>query len=61
VVLHALAAGEAIRSARCVSYLREFIGHLPPTGSRGLAGFRERAAESRLWRIASRPEKPVAS
>jgi hypothetical protein len=61
VVLHALTAGDQIRSARCVSYLREFIGHLPPAGGRGLADFREQAAESRLWRIASRPEKPVAS
>jgi transcriptional regulator with XRE-family HTH domain len=60
VVLHALTAGEPIRSARCVSYLREFIAHLPPTGH-GLAGFREQAAQFRLWRIASRPEKPVAS
>jgi hypothetical protein len=46
VALHALAAGEQIRSARCVCYLREFIAHLPPAGSRGLAGFREQAAES---------------
>jgi transcriptional regulator with XRE-family HTH domain/tetratricopeptide (TPR) repeat protein len=61
VVLHALTAGEKIRSARCVSYLREFMGHLPPAGSRGLGDFREQAAESRLWRISSRPEKPVAS
>ncbi len=29
VTLHALNAGEQIRSARCVSYLREFMGHLP--------------------------------
>jgi hypothetical protein len=41
VVLHALTAGDQIRSARCVSYLREFIAHLPPAGSRGLANFRE--------------------
>jgi hypothetical protein len=61
VVLHALTAGEKIRPARCISYLREFMGHLPPAGSCGLADFREQAAESRLWRIASRPEKPVAS
>jgi hypothetical protein len=61
VVLHALTAGDQIRSARCVSYLREFIAHLPPTGSRGLTDFRDQAAESRLWRIASRPDKPVAS
>jgi hypothetical protein len=53
-------AGEQIRSACCVSYLREFIAHLPPTGSRGLADFREQAAQSRLWRIASRPDKSVA-
>jgi hypothetical protein len=59
VVLHALTSGEQIRSARCISYLREFIAHLPPTGSRGLADFREQSAQSRLWRIASRPEKPV--
>jgi hypothetical protein len=58
VALHALAAGEQIRSARCVSYLREFIAHLPPEGSRGLADFREQAAESRRWRIASAPHKP---
>ena len=59
VTLRALAAGEQIRSARCVSYLREFIGHLPPTRSRTLADFREQAAESRLWRIAAQPEKPT--
>jgi hypothetical protein len=58
VVLRALTGGEQIRSARCVSYLREFIAHLPPEGSRGLADFNEQATESRLWRIASRPEKP---
>jgi transcriptional regulator with XRE-family HTH domain len=61
ITLHALAAGEQIRSARCVSYLREFMNHLPATGSRVLAEFREQAAESRLWRIALRPEKPVSS
>jgi hypothetical protein len=60
VVLHALIAGDQIRSARCVSYLRELIGHLPPAGSRCLADFLEQAAESRLWRIASGPEKPLA-
>jgi hypothetical protein len=31
-----------------VSYLREFMGDLPPAGSRGLADFREQAAESLL-------------
>jgi hypothetical protein len=60
VVLHALTAGEQIRSARCVSYLREFVGHLSAAGSRGLAEFREQAAQSRLWRIASQPGKPAA-
>lgn len=59
VTLHALVAGEQIRSARCVSYLREFMGHLPTTASSALADFREQAAESRLWRIAARPEKPI--
>jgi transcriptional regulator with XRE-family HTH domain len=61
VTLRALTAGEQIRSARCVSYLREFMGHLPATDSRALADFREEAAESRLWRIAAQPEKPVGS
>jgi hypothetical protein len=50
VVLHALTVGEKIRSARCVSYLREFMDHLPPAGRRGLDDFREQAAASRLWR-----------
>jgi hypothetical protein len=36
-------------------------GHLPATSNRGLAEFREQAADSRLWRIAARPEKPIAS
>jgi transcriptional regulator with XRE-family HTH domain len=61
VTLRALNAGGQIRSARCVSYLREFTGHLPATSNRGLAEFREQAAESRLWQIAARPEKPIAS
>jgi hypothetical protein len=59
VTLTALTAGEQIRSARCVSYLREFTGHLPATGNPALADFREQAAESRLWRIAAQQEKPV--
>jgi hypothetical protein len=59
VTVHALTAGEQIRSARCVSYLRQFMGHLPVTGSRALSDFREQAAESRLWRIAANPEKPI--
>jgi transcriptional regulator with XRE-family HTH domain len=61
VTLCALSAGEQIRSARCVSYLREFMGHLPAGNGRILADFREQAAESRLWRIAAQPEKPTGS
>ncbi len=59
VTLRALAAGEQIRSARCVSYLREFMGHLPAKCSGALADFRQQAAGSRLWRIAAKPEKPT--
>jgi len=54
VTLHALMAGEQIRSARCASYLREFMGHLPATGTKVMTDFREHAAESRLWRIATK-------
>lgn len=61
VTLKALAAGEQIRSARCVSYLREFIRHLPATSSRALADFSEQAGQSRLWRIASQPDRAIAS
>ena len=61
ITLHALTAGDQIRSARCVSYLREFMSHLPVTDNRLIAGFREQAAESRLWRIAVQPEKPIYS
>lgn len=60
VTLRALSSGEQIRSARCISYLREFMGHLPVTNSRMLAAFRDQADESRLWRIAAKPEKPVS-
>lgn len=59
VTLRVLTAGEQIRSARCVSYLREFMSHLPARDGQALADFHEQAAESRLWRIAARPEKPV--
>jgi hypothetical protein len=55
VALTALTAGEQIRSARCVNYLREFRQHLAIAGSnRSVAEFHEQAASSRLWRIASR-------
>jgi hypothetical protein len=54
VALKALAAGEQIRSARCVNYLREFRQHLSETGSSSsVADFSEQANESRLWRISS--------
>jgi transcriptional regulator with XRE-family HTH domain/tetratricopeptide (TPR) repeat protein len=54
VAMRALTAGEQIRSARCVSYLREFGRHLPANANGAVAEFREQAADSRLWRIASR-------
>ncbi len=55
VALKAITAGEQIRSARCVSYLREFRQGLAAAGnSRATAEFYEQAASSRLWRIASR-------
>lgn len=55
VALKALTAGEQIRSARCVNYLREFRQRLTATGSsRSAARFHEQAASSRLWRIACR-------
>jgi transcriptional regulator with XRE-family HTH domain len=61
ITLHALNAGEQIRSARCVGYLREFMNHLPASGKGTLTDFREQARESRLWRIASQPERPAGS
>jgi hypothetical protein len=58
VALKALTEGEQIRSARCVSYLREFRQQLATVGNcRQAAEFHEQAANSRLWRIASRPSK----
>src|SRR6266700_2577471 len=58
VALKALTAGEQIRSARCVNYLREFRQRLAVTGSsRPAAEFDEQATSSRLWRIASRSSK----
>jgi hypothetical protein len=56
--LHALTAGDMIRSARCVNYLREFGKHLTRAADATAAtDFHEQAHESRLWRIASRPDK----
>jgi hypothetical protein len=58
VALKALTAGEQIRSARCVNYLREFRQRLALAGNgRSAAEFNEQAAGSRLWRIASRSSK----
>jgi hypothetical protein len=55
VTLKALTAGEQIRSARCVGYLREFRERLAAVGnSRSVTEFEEQAARSRLWRIAVR-------
>jgi transcriptional regulator with XRE-family HTH domain len=54
----ALTAGELIRSARCVNYLREFGTHLTRAADATVVtDFQEQARESRLWRIASRPDK----
>jgi tetratricopeptide (TPR) repeat protein len=58
ITLKALTAGEQIRSARCVRYLREFRQHLEHIGTSAAAvDFHEQARSSRLWRIASRPDK----
>jgi tetratricopeptide (TPR) repeat protein len=61
VALKALTAGEQIRSARCVNYLREFRQRLARIGrTAAVADFHEQAANSRLWRIAARPEQKAA-
>lgn len=53
-VLKAISSGDQIRSARCVSYLREFAKHLPVNAGGAIADFRQQARDSRLWRIAVR-------
>jgi hypothetical protein len=54
VALEALKMGEQLRSARCVSYLREFRGRLTSIGKTPtVADFNEQAKMSRLWRIAA--------
>ncbi len=59
--LHALTAGELIRSGRCVQYLREFRQHLIRAGDATVVtDFGEHARSSRLWLIASRPDKAAA-
>ena len=61
VALKALAAGEQIRSARCVNYLRDFRQRLASVGEcTAVTAFREQADASRLWRIASRPDTKAA-
>jgi hypothetical protein len=60
IALEALSSGDQIRSARCVSYLREFSKKLPAGDGGAVADFREQAMSSRLWRIASRPDKSAA-
>ena len=56
--LRALTAGELIRSGRCVNYLREFRQHLARAGDATVVtDFHEQARGSRLWLIASRPDK----
>jgi hypothetical protein len=55
--LAALAAGELIRSGRCVNYLKEFRDHLTlAAGTPAVRDFSEQAAGFRLWRIAARPD-----
>jgi hypothetical protein len=59
--LAALAAGELIRSGRCVNYLKEFRGHLTRAeGTAAVRDFSEQAAGFRLWRIAARPDSASA-
>jgi tetratricopeptide (TPR) repeat protein len=60
IALKAISSGDQIRSARCVSYLREFSKHLPTSTNGAITEFREQAMSSRLWRIASRPDKASA-
>jgi hypothetical protein len=56
VTLKALSAGEQIRSARCVGYLREFDKKLRSArDSTAARAFFEQVTDSRLWRIATRP------
>jgi transcriptional regulator with XRE-family HTH domain len=61
VALAAMAAGEQIRSGRCVTYLREFRDHLAIAGgTAAVREFSEQAVQSRLWRIAARPDRVAA-
>jgi len=61
VALRALTAGDQIRSARCVNYLREFRQRLTNVGEcAAVTEFRAQADDSRLWRIASRMDTQAA-
>jgi hypothetical protein len=60
VALNALSAGEQLRSARCVNYIREFRRHLTrAASSTAVVDFQDKVGASRLWRIASRPDKSL--
>jgi hypothetical protein len=55
--LVALAAGEQIRSGRCVNYPREFRDHLAIADRTStVPDFSDQAAQSRMWRIAGRSD-----
>jgi hypothetical protein len=57
----ALVAGEQIRSGRCVNYVREFRDHLAVAdGAGAVRDFAQQAMQSRLWRIAARPDRSAA-
>ena len=56
--LRALTEGELIRTARCVNYLRDFRQHLTRAAdATAVTDFGEQVRASRLWLIASRPDK----
>jgi hypothetical protein len=59
--LRALTDGALIRSGRCVNYLRDFRTQLTlGADATAVTDFNEQARESRLWQIASRPDKTAA-
>src|SRR6266571_438594 len=59
--LRALTAGALIRSGRCVNYLRDFRTQLTRAAdATAVTDFNEQARGSRLWQIASRPDKTAA-
>ena len=57
----ALTAGELIRYGRCVNYLRDFRKQMTRAAdAAAVTDFNEQARGSRLWQIASRPDKAAA-